>query len=90
MDVREVTLIADYFVICTGNSERQLNALAREVRDSLKQQDVLPMNVEGDASSGWILMDYTDVILHIFTPSLRENYALEELWSEAKTVVRIA
>jgi len=85
-----VTLIADYFVVCTGNSDRQLNALANEVRDTLKAQDVLPMNIEGDASAGWILMDYTDVIVHIFTPSLRENYALEELWNEAKTVVRIA
>lgn len=89
LDVREITLIADYFVICSGGSDRQVAAISSDIRDEMKKRGVLPMNVEGEAESGWVLMDYTDVIVHVFSPATREKYALEELWGQAKTVLRI-
>lgn len=89
LDVREMTLIADYFLICSGTTERQVQALAEEVAERLKERGIRPLGVEGSAESGWVLMDYTDVIVHIFTPAVRRRYDLEGLWRKAKTIVRI-
>lgn len=90
LDIRPLSLIADYFVICSGTSERQLTAINREIVDTL-HRDVhrKPLQVEGRADSGWVVLDYGEVIVHIFSPPQREFYALEELWSEAVPVVRI-
>ena len=89
LDVRQVTLIADYFIICSGSSDRQIQAIADDIRDGLKEQDVRPFSIEGDADSGWMVMDYSDVIVHIMSPAVRELYNLEDLWKNAKTVLRI-
>ena len=90
LDVREVSPFADFFVICSGNSERQLRALVDGVRATTKSElGVLPHHVEGKPVSGWVLLDYVDVIVHIFTPELRVYYDLEGLWHEGKTLLRM-
>lgn len=78
-------------MICTGASERTLKALSGEVQRRVKaKHKSKPLQVEGDPSSGWILLDYGEVILHLFSAALREYYALEELWGEGKVLLRIA
>jgi ribosome-associated protein len=90
LDLRPVSVLTDYFVICSGNSERQIEALDREIVDRVQRDDqVRPRQREGNAASGWVLLDYGDVVVHIFSPSEREFYHLEDLWSSAPTVVRL-
>ncbi len=89
LDVREVTIIADYFLICSAGTDRQIQSLTEDVREGMREKGVRPLNVEGGADSGWVLMDYGDVIVHIMHPDTRAFYNLEGLWSKAKTVVRI-
>ncbi len=89
LDMRDVSFIADYFVICSGNVDRQVDAIVEEVVKQLKKRDVLPHHVEGTPESGWMLVDYGSVVAHVFVPEEREYYALERLWNKAKTVVRI-
>jgi ribosome-associated protein len=90
LDIRPISLVADYFVICSGTSERHLGALVREIGDTLKRQEqIAPLHVEGDAGSGWVLLDYGEVIVHVFTTQEREYYQLEELWRAATPLVRI-
>jgi ribosome-associated protein len=90
LDLRPLTVIADYFVICSGGSERQLQAIQRDIADTLRNENhIRPSHVEGAPDSGWVLMDYGDVVVHIFSPAQREYYDLEELWSAAHPVVRI-
>lgn len=76
-------------MIASGDSERQIQAIVDEVTHTLKKKGVKPHHREGNIDSGWLLLDYGDVIVHIFTPLEREYYQLDELWSEAKLVVRI-
>ena len=87
LDIRKVSIIADYFVIATGNSERQVKALGREIDTQLSKRDIRPYHQEGVLQGRWILLDYSEVIVHLFTPSEREFYRLERLWSNAQTVV---
>ena len=90
MDLTRVADFTDYFVICTGGSIRTINSLKQEIQTNVKQSyERTAMNVEGDAASGWILMDYGDVIVHIFTKPMREFYQLEEFWSEAKIILHL-
>lgn len=90
LDIRPLTIIADYFVICSGTSERQLQAISREIEDTVRREGARkPLQSEGRPDSGWLLLDYGDVIVHIFAPAERRYYELEELWSEAVPVVRI-
>ena len=89
LNTEEICSFADYFVICNGDSERQVRAIYDEVGHTLKKAGVLPHHHEGTIDSGWLLMDYGDVIVHIFTQPEREHYQLDRLWSQAKTVVRI-
>jgi ribosome-associated protein len=90
LDIRRVSLLADYFVICSGASERQVKAIVDEILEKVKKEaGIVPLNVEGVSSSGWVLVDYGSVIVHVFAPSLREYYSLEKLWSEATMVVRV-
>ncbi len=88
-DARGVCSFADYFVICSGESERQIKAVYDEVTHALKKEGILPHHREGTLDSGWLLLDFGDIIVHIFAPSEREYYQLGELWSEAISVVRI-
>jgi ribosome-associated protein len=87
LDIREVTTFADYFVICSGNNRRQIQAIADAIDKELGEQGARVLHREGVAEAGWILLDFGDVIVHIFGPKEREYYRLESLWSEAKTVV---
>ena len=87
LDIREVTTIADYFVICSGSNPRQLQAIAEALEENLEKQGARMFHREGVADTGWILLDFGDVIVHIFGTKEREYYRLERLWSEAKTVV---
>ncbi len=90
LDITSLSLISDYFVICSAASERQITAVVRELIESIREQhDVRPLRVEGQASSGWVLMDYGDVIVHVFGAEQREFYRLEELWSAAVPLVRM-
>lgn len=87
LDIRELTTIADYFIICNGNNARQIAAIAEAIEEEMKKQGARLLNREGVAESGWLILDYGDIIVHIFGPKEREYYRLERLWSEAKTVV---
>ena len=84
LDLREMIGYTDYFVICTGRSERQTKAIHDGIHAGMKSQHGrLPQRVEGLPGAGWILMDYLDVVVHVFTPEMREYYRLEQLWGEA-------
>lgn len=87
LDIRELSVIADYFVICTGSNSRQIQAIASSVEDALSQVKIATRKREGSADTGWVLLDCGDVIVHIFGPMEREYYRLERLWSGAPTVV---
>jgi ribosome-associated protein len=84
LDLRGVLGYTDYFVICSGNTHRQTKAIQDAILEGLKHEHgTLPRRVEGSAEGGWILIDYLDVVVHIFTPQAREFYRLEQLWGEA-------
>jgi ribosome-associated protein len=84
LDVREMVSYADYFLICTGRSDRQARAIHDAIHLGMKStHGLLPRRVEGVTESRWILLDYLDVVVHIFTPETREYYRLEQLWGEA-------
>ena len=89
LDITGLAPFADYFIIATATSERQSKALVDTVVDTLRNQRVKPLFIEGESRSGWQLLDYGEVIVHIFSPELRDFYRLEELWSEAKVVVQM-
>jgi len=89
LDVHQVTILADYFIICSGTSERQIRALSGDLSRQLKAEAGRPLNIEGEPNSGWVLIDYGAVIVHIFSPSTRALYDLEGFWEEAKTIVHI-
>ena len=82
LEITELTSVADYFVIATGTSGTHIRALADEVQDALTKQGVEPKHIEGK-STGWILLDYGTVVVHLFTPDQRELYSLEHLWGDA-------
>lgn len=89
LDVTRICSFASYFVICSGESERQIGAILDSIEQALKQEGLRPHHREGDLDSGWLLLDFGDVIVHIFSPAEREYYRLDELWSQAIPVVRI-
>jgi ribosome-associated protein len=90
LDISDVTLIADYFVIASAESERQMRAISEEIVQRLKDQDIVPLSTEGTPASGWMLLDYGSIVVHLFSESQRERYRLEELWSNARTLLRMA
>jgi ribosome-associated protein len=89
LDLSALTTVADQFVICSGGSERQLDAIADGIVRGLRDEGVRPYGREGTAASHWILLDFGTVIVHVFTPPDRDFYQLERHWSEAKTVLRV-
>lgn len=89
LDIRDISLLADYFVVCTARVERQARALQEQITQRLKAQGIPPLSVEGTAAGGWIIVDYGTVIVHIFAAAEREYYQLEELWSEASVVMKM-
>ncbi|MFQ6057414.1 MAG: ribosome silencing factor [Anaerolineae bacterium] len=89
LDIRPVSLLADYFIIASGETERQIQAIIDAVIDRLSEAKVAPLHIEGLPDSGWVILDYGSVVVHIFAPTERSYYQLERLWSEATLVVRI-
>jgi len=89
LDTRGVCSFTDYLVICSGDSERQISAIYNEVGHRLKKEGILPHHHEGTTDSGWLLLDFGDIIVHIFAPFERDYYQLDELWSQATPVLRI-
>lgn len=84
MDLRAMSGFADYFLICSGRSDRQCKAIHDAIHLGMKSEyGLLPSRVEGVSEGRWILMDYLDVVVHVFTPETRERYRLEQLWGEA-------
>lgn len=84
LDMRELVSYTDFLVICTARNERQARAIVDEVRVRLKEVEaLLPSGTEGDGAAGWIVLDYLDCVLHVFTAEARDRYQLEDLWREA-------
>lgn len=92
MDIRKLSIIADYFVICSGDNERQIRAISRGIQDGIEEQRGLSPRHRGRSQgeqAGWVLLDYGGVVVHVFSPQMREFYRLERLWSEAATLLRM-
>ena len=89
LDIRKVSGFADYFVICTGETERQMKAICEEIDAVLAKEGIPLHRREGLANSGWVLLDFGGVIIHVFAPKEREYYQLDKLWSKATPVLRI-
>ncbi|EOH88027.1 iojap-like ribosome-associated protein [Enterococcus asini ATCC 700915] len=86
LDVREISLLADYFVICSANSERQINAIIDEVLEQEEKNGVEVKRIEGKDGAAWVLIDLGDVIVHVFSNNERAFYNLEKLWADAPLV----
>lgn len=89
LNVQSICSFADYFVICSSESERQMKAIYETIEQALKKEGILPHHHEGTVDSGWLLIDFGNVIVHIFAPAEREYYQLDELWSKATPILRI-
>jgi ribosome-associated protein len=89
LDLTPLTTIADFFVIASGGSERQLDAIADGIISAMRDEKLKPIGREGTPASHWVLLDFGSVIVHIFTPPERDYYGLEKHWAEAKTVLRV-
>jgi ribosome-associated protein len=87
LNIQDLSPFADFFVICSGENERQIRAIAREIAERLADDGVRPERVEGTPNSGWMLLDYGATIVHIFSVEQRQYYRIEEIWSEAPTLV---
>ena len=86
IDISEKASFADYFVICSGTSERQINTLIDEVEDTFAKEGLLVKSVEGKQNSGWILMDFGDIIVNLFTKEMREKYNIEKIWGDCEFI----
>ena len=90
LDLRAISSVADYFVVCSGASERQLRAIADSIEEQVREQmNQRPHHIEGMSGGGWVLLDYGDVIVHVFAPSVRSYYNLEGLWNKAPVLLRM-
>lgn len=90
LDIRDVSILADYFVIGTTTSERQAKAIIDGIKQGMKQAfDARPLRIEGESATGWVLMDYGGVVVHLFAPETRAYYDLEGLWRAGRVVVRM-
>ncbi|MEO6208446.1 MAG: ribosome silencing factor [Candidatus Limnocylindrales bacterium] len=89
LELAPLTTMADYFVICSGGSERQLDAIADGIVSALRDERMKPIGREGTPASHWVLLDYGSVVVHIFTPPERDYYGLEKHWSEARTILQV-
>jgi ribosome-associated protein len=89
MDIMEIASFADYFVVCSGTSDRMLGSLAQSVQETAKQEYQIYSQVEGEANDGWLVVDLGDVVVHLFSPDQREYYGLEELWDRGRVLLRL-
>jgi len=86
LDVQGLSSVTDYFLVCSGKSTTHMATITDAIRDELKREGARPLHVEGVAASGWILLDYGDVLMHVFLEETRAYYALERLWGDAPAV----
>jgi ribosome-associated protein len=86
LNVRTISAFTDYFIICSGTSDRQVRAISTHIRENVKKAGLIPLGVEGEKEGKWILLDYDDVIVHVFLEAIRTFYDLERLWSEAPRI----
>jgi ribosome-associated protein len=89
LDTQEICSFSDYFIICSGESKRQIKAIIDTISDELKKENVFPLHEEGTPDCGWILLDYGNIIVHVFSPMERDYYQLEKVWEKAPTKVRV-
>lgn len=87
LDIRSQSTIADYFVICSGDNDRQVKAIVDHIDEKVHQEFGLNARKEGSSDTGWIVLDYSDVVVHVFNPTQRDYYRLERLWSKVPPVV---
>jgi ribosome-associated protein len=88
LKVEGLTVIADYFVICSANSDKQVKAVARAIEEKLSEYGIEPRRIAGMNDARWVLIDYADVIVHVFHKREREYYDLERLWADAEKILR--
>lgn len=86
IDIQEKASFADYFVICSGTSERQVQSLADDVEDAFAKEELFVKSIEGKNGSGWILMDFGDIIVNVFTKEMREKYNIEKVWGDCEFI----
>ncbi|RMF68070.1 MAG: ribosome silencing factor [Calditrichaeota bacterium] len=86
LDLRPLSSMTDYFVICTGETNTQVKAISEHISEKLKKDRIRPLHIEGLLSQEWVLLDYVSVVVHVFQPHKREFYNLERLWGDAETV----
>ncbi len=86
LDVRQLTSVADIFIICSGRSNRQVTAIAEHIQADLKKHNIMPLSVEGTKEGHWVLLDYGHVVIHVFYEPVRQFYDLEGLWVDAKRI----
>lgn len=89
LDISPVSLVADYFIICSGRTDIQVQAIAGEVEERLAAEGIRPRRVEGKSEGLWVLLDYSDFVVHIFRQQEREYYNLERLWADARQVAEL-
>jgi ribosome-associated protein len=89
MDISEISSFADFFILCNGTSVRMLHSLADALMDTVKKEFQLHPRLEGNASSGWLVLDMGDIVVHLFSPEQREYYNLEQLWENGKVLLRL-
>ena len=86
LDIKEISSFADYFILCSGNSNRQVQAIASSIEYDLKKKGIYPLGIEGFNEGKWVLLDYDDIIIHVFYHPIREFYELERLWDDAPRI----
>lgn len=89
LDIKEICSFTDYFVICSGDTTRHIEAIWQAVDETLRQNNVIPYHSEGTSDSGWVITDFGSVIVHIFAPAERDYYQLDKLWDKGIPVIRI-
>ena len=90
LDIRDHAVFTDFFLLCNGENERQLQAMAEGIAESAKKKmSTLPWGIEGEASSGWLLVDFGDVVVHLFSDEKRRYYNLDDLWGDGHVVLRM-
>lgn len=89
MDIKGIASFTDYFVICTGTSDRMLDALANAAIEDVRKKHRKKARKQGNSRDGWVVVDYGDVVVHLFSPDQRDYYAIEELWEDGKVLLRL-
>lgn len=89
IDIKQLSVFADYFIICSGTSDRMLSALAKSVTEFVHEKYQLSVHIEGEPREGWILLDIGDIIVHLFSSGQRNYYKLEDLWSQGKILLHL-